>query len=298
MSNAFGDFLLEKGLYDTIEITNENISELAALVGGHVKISTYCPKCKENRVFSCEPIYCFRKRLDTIEAESLEKYIISYQRQLFAPTPFLDDDSDFSWGWYNDTFASEVRIMTFRFSCTMDKAHRLDYFVMTEENIMRKIGQYPSIADLSVPELKKYDKVMSEEDRSELRRAVGLNANGIGIGSYVYLRRIFERIVDRASNNAIADKKISSEKYAKAHTDDRIKMLAGYLPKGLRDNPGFYKIVSKGIHELSEKECIEYFPVLKGFIMMVFRQWERMREEEEEERSLSAELNRIATKIK
>jgi hypothetical protein len=54
VDNVFGNFLVENGLYDTIEITKENIYELADLVGGHVRINAYCTKCGENRVFSCE----------------------------------------------------------------------------------------------------------------------------------------------------------------------------------------------------------------------------------------------------
>lgn len=34
MDNVFGDFLVNKGLYDEIEITKDNIFELADLVGG------------------------------------------------------------------------------------------------------------------------------------------------------------------------------------------------------------------------------------------------------------------------
>ena len=54
IDNVFGDFLVNKGLYDEIEITKDNIYELADLIGGHVKIDIYCPKCRESRVFSCE----------------------------------------------------------------------------------------------------------------------------------------------------------------------------------------------------------------------------------------------------
>ena len=75
-------------------------------------------------------------------------------------------------------------------------------------------------------------------------------------------------------------------------------MLSDYLPQLLVNNETFYGIVSKGIHELSEEECIEYFPVLKSFIMMILRQWEKMRKDEEEERKLSAALGNIAAKVK
>ena len=46
VNNIFGDFLVKSGLYDEIEITEDNIFELADLIGGHVKIESYCPKCK------------------------------------------------------------------------------------------------------------------------------------------------------------------------------------------------------------------------------------------------------------
>ena len=74
--------------------------------------------------------------------------------------------------------------------------------------------------------------------------------------------------------------------------------MKNYLPEMLVDNPTFYSIVSKGIHELSEKECIEYFPVLQEAILMILRQWEQIRQEKEARARLSASMSKIATKIK
>ena len=56
MSNCFADFLQQSGLYDTIEINRDNITDLCDLIGGRVKISEYCSECKEDRVFSMQPI--------------------------------------------------------------------------------------------------------------------------------------------------------------------------------------------------------------------------------------------------
>lgn len=122
-------------------------------------------------------------------------------------------------------------------------------------------------------------------------------ASGMGIGSYVYLRRIFERIIVTASHKAISDGKIKAEDFGGARVNEKIKMLSDYLPKSLVHNEAFYGIVSKGIHELSEEECIEYFPIMKSFIMMILRQWEKMRKDEEEEKQLSVALGSIDAKI-
>ena len=105
----------------------------------------------------------------------------------------------------------------------MDSTHHLDYIVLTDGNMLKKIGQYPSVADLSFPELKEYRKVMSKEDEKELKRAIGLFAAGIGVGSFVYLRRIFERIIVTASHKAIEEGKIEAEEFAKAHVDEKIR---------------------------------------------------------------------------
>ena len=295
--NVFGQFLLEKGLYDTIEITEDNIYELADLVGGHVKINAYCPKCKENRVFSCEAISFYQEDEDEIERYSLEDEIISNQKFLNNPKPHFSNQPEEPWQWNNWRTEYAVRIMVFRFFCAMDETHRMDFVVLVDENTMKKIGQYPSFADLSFPELKNYKKVMSEDDIKELKRAIGLYSSGIGIGSFVYLRRIVERIIEQASQMAITDNSITAEQYKQAHVDERIKMLSGYLPKSLSNNTVFYGIVSKGIHELGEEECLEYFPIMQSFIMMVLRQWEKIRKDKEEETVLTASLNKIATKV-
>lgn len=122
-------------------------------------------------------------------------------------------------------------------------------------------------------------------------------ANGIGIGSFVYLRRIFERIVDKASKKAISDGKYKEKELLDLRVNDRVKKLSGYLPQAIVNSPVAYGIISKGIHELSEEECTIYFPVLQSFIMMVLRQWESIRKEAEEAEKLQKELNSIASNI-
>ena len=300
IDNVFGDFLVNGGLYHEIEITEDNVFELADLIGGHVRIDIHCPKCGESRVFSCEtiPYYWYDDNKDKINACSLEDEILSWQRiQELRKTPFVDAPQE-PWSWTNDSLEDDTRVMVFKFFCAMDNMHHLDYIVLTYGNKLNKIGLYPSVADLSFPELKEYRKVMTKGDEKELKRAIGLSSAGIGVGSFVYLRRIFERIIVVASQKAITEGKVDETAFNKAHVDEKIKMLTDYLPKALVNNPVFYGIVSKGIHELSEDECLEYFPIMQSFIMMVLRQWEKIRRDEEEEKRVAASLSVIASKVK
>ena len=156
IDNVFGDFLVNKGLYDEIEITKDNIYELADLIGGHVKIDIYCPKCRESRVFSCEmiPYYWYSERNQEIQGRSLEEEIVSWQGIQNMKGPNCIDSPENFWTWTNSSIESDTRLMVFKFFCAMDNTHHLDYIVLTSENKMKKIGQYPSVADLSFPELK------------------------------------------------------------------------------------------------------------------------------------------------
>jgi len=91
---------------------------------------------------------------------------------------------------------------------------------------------------------------------------------------------------------------LGEEEYGAAHVDERIKLLKDYLPEVMAGNTAFYGIVSKGIHELSEEECITYFPVLKECIIMILRQWEKMRQDKEAQKNITNSLSRIAGEIK
>lgn len=300
-NNLFANFLQNSGLYDEMEINEDNIFHLIDLIDGKAKLDVYCPSCGESRVFSMEPITYHRyiERDDTYIVTSLAEELELLQNFVFGKSTKKErDSSDESWKWQNWEVEDIVRVIIFRFSCSMDNSHKLDYVVISDNQKMKKIGQFPSVADLSFPELKEYDKILSKEDIKEFKRAIGLFAQGIGVGSFVYLRRIFERMIDTAKQKAIADGVIEQEAYTKAHVDERIKMLANYLPKTLVESTVFYGIVSKGIHELSEEECIMYFPVLRDFMFMILRQWEQIRKDEEAEQQIKASLSKIATNIK
>ena len=159
-----------------------------------------------------------------------------------------------------------------------------------------KIGQYPSIADMTFSKLDDYKHVISKQDRRELGTAIGLFANGIGAGSYVYLRRILERLVYQAKENT--GDKIDNDAFENARVADRIKMLKGYVPDILIQNTMIYGILSKGIHELSEEECLNYFPVVKECIFQILGMWENIRKKQADEEALNKALNAIKAKIK
>lgn len=111
----------------------------------------------------------------------------------------------------------------------------------------------------------------------------------LGVGSFVYLRRIFEKLIESAHSNAETDESWSEEKEAlfqKGRTPERIQLLSEYLPSRLAKNSSLYGILSKGIHELSEQECILHFNLVQNAILMILKE----RHEEREYKQLIKDL--------
>lgn len=300
MDNIFATFLQTAGLYDSKEICEDNITDLIELLKGNVKISAYCKECKQERVFSMKPIeYYFEtgpEGNEKISCASLGEEIELLQNMIFSTKVRQENSSVEEWKWINWQIADTTRLMKLEYICSMNEEHHLDYIVLATDNSMMKIGQYPSIADMTFPELDAYKHMISKEDRKELGTAIGLFASGVGAGSYVYLRRILERLVYQAKE-AAADA-IDNEMFEQARVAEKIKMLEGYLPDILVKNTTIYGILSKGIHELSEEECRKYFPVVKECIYQILGMWESLRKRQADEVALNKALNAITTSIK
>lgn len=132
--------------------------------------------------------------------------------------------------------------------------------------ILKKIGQYPSLADMQFFSFRKYQSLLGDYYK-ELTRAVGLHAAGIGVGAFVYLRRILEKLCEDA-HPVYKDKLGWNEKeYQNRHFIERVQYLASFgceiIPSeidGIKTK--IYSVLSKGVHEYTEDECKELFPYL------------------------------------
>ena len=210
--------------------------ELVNFRGG---INAYSPTLKENTTFRV----------------SLEGYISGSSRQLSSYEGFTK----------------------FQLSCVRN-GFTITYFVYLEtiedeegndEHFFQKIGQVPSIADLHISKIKEYDKVLPREKIKEVTRAIGLAANGVGIGSFVYLRRVFEDLVEEAHQVATNDKGLNEEEYTRGRMAEKIDLLKNYLPDFLVANKSIYSILSLGIHELTEQDCLKHFDAVRLGIELI-----------------------------
>ena len=301
MENYFVEFLLKKGLYDTCQITKDNFHEFISLVGGNEKVSSYCKDCGQERVFTMSPVlYYMDEPFQLVELAEQLKSTEKIFNMDNTPVPGNVNEPK-EWTWRSWMFDEAVRVIVFKFICSMKEVHHLDFVVLTKNNTIIKIGQYPSVADLEFPELEQYKKVIEKQGLREMKRAIGLYAQGIGIGSFTYLRRVLENLIIKAKTEAVIDGHITEEQFEfdgerQRRVSDKIKLLKEYLPTVLVTNEKIYGVISKGIHELSEEECLAYFPIVRDIIFLMLEQWEEKRKKMKLEEDLTKSLSNIVSK--
>ena len=163
--------------------------------------------------------------------------------------------------------------------CTAPDEHKfIICFHYTPNGKLLKFGQNPSIVDFQ-KHLSYYKKYLKKEDVKELSRAIGLKAHGIGIGSFVYLRRIFEKIIYEKYKEMPEESKLLDVDFNKKRMNEKIVYLKEHLPEFLVRNSSLYGILSKGIHELSDKECLQYFDIVNNAITLILKEEAEMQDE-------------------
>jgi len=94
------------------------------------------------------------------------------------------------------------------------------------------------------------------------------------------LRRIFENLIEEAHKLATSSSGWDEELYQKGRMDDKISLLKRTLPEFLVQHKSLYSILSKGIHELGESECLSAFPITKlGIELILDEKLEKLKRE-------------------
>ena len=269
------DFFIAAPLYRVHHFAYEADGEVLKVTKFHGTLDLYCSHCRQTVVFISE------------SADRM-RHAIPYPGGNGQPeTPRVPSGH-----------------VVVKFFCSRNHHHVLTFFFLVEKDYdaqeirLTKVGQDPSQANLSTAELRKYRKILGEERFGEFNRAVGLATHGVGIGSFIYLRRIFEHLIEDAHQHAAQGNGWDEDLYFKSRVDQKIDLLQNDLPIFLVENRKIYGILSKGVHELSEQDCLAHFDVLKGSIELILDQKIEEQEQQSKAAKLSSAINTIAGKLK
>lgn len=181
--------------------------------------------------------------------------------------------------------------------CQRNGHHEYRFLFNYDGEKLLKYGQRPSLEDIAGADIRKYEKMLKKGYFGELKRATGLASHGIGIGAFVYLRRIFEMLISDHYEKMV-DEGSPVLGFETMRMDEKIGALANVLPAALVQNKATYSILSKGIHELDEIACRKYFPVVRQAIIVILEQDLQRRQREDEAEKLKAEIVAIANEVK
>ncbi|MEC4720505.1 hypothetical protein RY831_15185 [Noviherbaspirillum sp. CPCC 100848] len=170
--------------------------------------------------------------------------------------------------------------------CTRNPSHSLFFYFVVSDDVLCKAGQFPSYATLAQGETKSFRKVLGDERVTELNTAIGLAAHGVGVGAFVYLRRIFESLVEDAHQAAKNGPKWDEPAYLGLRMAERLPLLAGHLPPFLVEHAKLYAILSLHLHELSDADCRASFDIVKQGLFAIAE--DRLAERQRQQRAAAA----------
>lgn len=176
------------------------------------------------------------------------------------------------------------------------------YTTVTTE--VQKVGQYPPLS-IDVPKALK--KNLGEAHTALYKKALISRNDGFGIGAVSYLRRVVEdkteelievvaQLAESHNIDATIVQQIRAAKEKKTTYDQKLRIAATVLPSSLvidGANPldVLYGLVSAGLHDLTEEQCIAIADDIKSAFEFTFT---RLRGETQDRKDFADKIKKLA----
>ena len=111
----------------------------------------------------------------------------------------------------------------------------------------------------------------------------------------MYLRRVFERLIQSRFDEFKADEGWKDEDFQNLRMDQKIAFLKDHLPPYLIEIRKIYSIFSKGIHELDNEACLDFFDVGRRSIVIVLEDDLKKQQELSTRKELAAAVAKFSS---
>lgn len=180
---------------------------------------------------------------------------------------------------------------------------KLTMIFLYEKNCIAKVYQSfisDIIKDEDIQQFKKM-KLLNEDDLKELNNANKCKKLGMNIASFVYMRRIFENMLQRIyeAHQSEVTIKDSSKKFIDLFVKDKVKLLKPYLPILMNEEVSsdkyikLYKLLSEGIHKLNEDICESLYNIIKELLLMILEKEMQEKKNRKNLTELETSFNKI-----
>jgi hypothetical protein len=167
-----------------------------------------------------------------------------------------------------------------------------------------KIGQFPALS-INIP--KALERNLGNVHAALYKKALANRNEGYGLGAVSYIRRVVEdkteeliEVVAQLAESQQIDpeivKKIRAAKTEQTTYDNKLKIASTVIPASLLidgANPldALYGLVSGGLHDLTEEQCINIADETKSVFEFTFT---RLRAETKERQDFAAKVKKWA----
>lgn len=243
-------FLEKEPPYKVVNITSNQLQQIFDIE--NITITQYCERCKQQRSFKCH----------STEFQNMSKEYMQY---------VISSNIDYDIEDYGEQCCWTFLL---KFNCQHDCGESHYIILLIKQLTLQKIGQYPTFAkEEANKKLTKY-KSLIPKYYPELTKAVSAYSQNMGVPAFLYLRRILEHLVEEKHKNYGGSEGIKFvDKLHKVEQHEKI------IPDEFNEIKNqLYTVLSKGVHEYEEKECIDMFPAVK-FIIEIILDEELMKKE-------------------
>lgn len=287
---------------DEVIILDNNKQQLLWLLQDTTPMDYYCDDCDKSKTFMQNSSKSVATTSKYNGLESLNMFKLTME----------EDKIKYSDNLYSSTTSNELYLFSdmnlyiFKeFKCPSCEKRIVMLFDYDGKSI-KKIYQSFQNNLINEDEMKRFKKLklLDENDILELSKANKCKTLGMSIASFVYLRRVFENMLDKIYNREKEKIKLEKTKvvFSSLPIKEKVSLLKAYLPTLLNEKSSnakygeLYKILSEGIHNLDEKTCDSLFDFLIELILLILEKEQSMKKEEQYLKQLSQTYNTIFNK--
>lgn len=232
------DWLLKLAIHQPFEITSGAQSVVKSILTYAGTLDMYCPACAKMSTFKGDI---------STETENIS------QSEKFAANGF-NVSSSF---WLHTVFSKQL-------SCTR-AGHAATFYFHIDDGKLFKVGQYPSLADITFGDFSEYLPILGEEKINEFNLAATLAANGAGLGALVYLKRVLNYLLDMTVQRA----EVEQSKYQSVTIAAKVLLLADFLPASFKQHADVFSVLDQDDARLTNEQSLSATSIFSAMIVML-----------------------------
>lgn len=286
---------------ESIELTNIK-EQLLWLLQDNTPMDYYCDSCDKSKTFiqNNSKAVATTSKYNGLESLNLYKLTMEEDKIKYSDNSYSNVSSELY-------LFSNMNLYIFKeFKCPSCEKRIIMIFDYDGKYITKIYQSFQNtlINDDEIKRFKKL-KLLDENDITELGKANKCKKLGLSVASFVYLRRIFENMLERIYEREKSNIKIEKDlQFSNLLIKEKISLLKPYLPTLLNEKSSngkygeLYKILSEGIHKLDENTCNSLFDFLTEIILLILEKEQSIKKEEQYLKQLSQTYDTIFNKKK